>query len=189
MSPNATLLAYSGRVNIKNLRDEAALLSQLWKESSEKLHQQSAQSSPPERALETLTIESTTSNIIIRAIQPRLLLALVGGVPPSRSSQCFTITPEARGDSRYPPATSSPSPSDEDSHSGSPHSRSPPLELLTQAGNEPVIDGMPDLDEIHETRRIGILSVQRRLIDKAADFMRTDFGDKGFFMPDEASIA
>src|ERR1700712_320534 len=93
MSPNATLLAYTGPSNIKELRDQAALISILWREAehdNKKQHPNLQNADLTSSAvlqpdsLETLTIESEKSNIIVRAIQPRLLLVLVGGRPPNR---------------------------------------------------------------------------------------------------------
>jgi hypothetical protein len=117
MSPHATLLSYSSPENIKDLRDQAALISMLWREQESEmnasqatslwLQQQSEfatvdESIVPEGALETLTIEFDHVNIIARAVQPRLLLVLVGGAAPNTQSAQFKITSEKRGDSRYP---------------------------------------------------------------------------------------
>lgn len=128
MSPNATLLSYTGPSDIKELRDQAALISILWREAEQQNKQRISNTADLSSSdglrlgqLETLTIESESSNIIVRAIQPRLLLVLVGIKPPKNNeSKYFKITPEAVGDSRYPsadqllsppPATRSPSPS------------------------------------------------------------------------------
>jgi hypothetical protein len=204
MSPNATLLAYSGNPNIQQLRDQATLLSQIWKEQKDKLREQqhstvnaaeqlSSSSSPTstiiEGALETLTVENAKSNIIIRAVQPRLLLVLVGGSPPRRTSDFFKITAEARGDSRYPPETA-------DSDAGSTDSAhdstqgSPPPELLTQAHEEPIIDTSMPLEyrDLTEKEKTHMLSLQRKKMDAATDYMRRDFTSRHFIMPDELSI-
>ena len=121
MSPNATLLAYSGRPDIQLLRDQAALLSQIWKEHKDKLKERDRNTTSEaysssasttvstivEGALETLTIENANSNIIIRAVQPRLLLVLIGGPPPHRPSDFFKVTAEVKGDARYPTESAS----------------------------------------------------------------------------------
>jgi hypothetical protein len=128
MSPNATLLAYTGPSNIKELRDQAALISILWREAEHDNKKQNPKSQNVDLtssavlqpgSLETLTIESEKSNIIVRAIQPRLLLILVGGRPPNREENFFKITAEALGDARYPPADYTPSPPPESASSSS----------------------------------------------------------------------
>jgi hypothetical protein len=192
MSPNATLLAYSGKPNIQQLRDQAALLSQVWKEHKDKLKEQDRATTPAdaysssasttvstivEGALETLTIENPTSNIIIRAVQPRLLLVLVGGSPPRRATDFFRITPEARGDPRYPEDV--PTPESEASSD----------ESAERQTEEAITDEPPthfkDLNEVEKTQ---MLSVQRRKLDAATEFMRGDFTSRNFIMPDEMSI-
>lgn len=118
MSPNATLLAYTGPSDIKELRDQAALISILWREAEQQKKQNAPKITDLSSSdvlkpgqLETLTIESETSNIIVRAIQPRLLLVLVGNKPPKNDdSKYFKITPETVGDARYPSADYTPSP-------------------------------------------------------------------------------
>jgi hypothetical protein len=205
MSPNATLLAYSGSPNIQQLRDQAALLSQVWKEYKDKIREQqsvsmnsasdqlssssSTASTIVEGALETLTIENAKSNIIIRAVQPRLLLVLIGGSPPHRASDYFKVTAEARGDPRYPPETAIADAGSTDSPYDSAQ-RSPPTELLTQTPEEAVIETpMPDkYHDITATEKMEMLSIQRQKIDAATDYMRSDFTNKGFIMPDELSI-
>jgi hypothetical protein len=129
MSPNATLLAYTGPSDIKELRDQAALISILWKEAEQDRKKQNRDSQNTDLTssavlkpgdLETLTVESEKSNIIVRAIQPRLLLVLVGGKPPKNNSlKFFKITPETVGDTRYPPVDYIPSPPPPESSSSS----------------------------------------------------------------------
>jgi hypothetical protein len=206
MSPNATLLAYSGTPNIQQTRDQAALLSQIWKEQKNKLREQdtdassrpigdhfsssaSTASTIVEGALETLTIESAKSNIIIRAVQPRLLLVLVGGAPPRRTSEYFKTTAEARGDPRYPPSAAT----SNDSLTGGAHDSardSPPAELLTHAHQDVVIDeSMPaEYRDLTDNEKMQMLDIQRNKVDSATEFMRGDFANKGFVMPDEISI-
>jgi hypothetical protein len=124
MSPHATLLSYSSPENIKDLRDQAALISMLWREKEGEIQAQSSktglpwpqprseftvvdESVIPEGTLETLTIEFDKVNIIVRAIQPRLLLVLIGGIAPNPKSTQLKITVEKRGDQRYPTAPKS----------------------------------------------------------------------------------
>lgn len=118
MSPNGTLLAYCTPANIRELRDQAALISKTWKEheailkaklkarneydSDQQVTKTDTEITTQESSLETLTIETPTSNLLVRAVQPSLLLILVGIVPPNRKPT-FKISAEAEGDPRYPP--------------------------------------------------------------------------------------
>lgn len=207
MSPNATLLAYSGKPDIQQLRDRAALLSQVWKEHKDKLKAQdhtatstdaysssasTIASTVVEGALETLTIENANSNIIIRAVQPRLLLVLVGGPPPRRPADFFKITSEARGDARYPEESAKSNSESGSIGSGAQDSghTSPPEELLEHAHEEAVIDEVTPkkFEDLSDRERTKMLSIQRKKIDAATDFMRGDFTSRNFIMPDEGSI-
>lgn len=80
MSPNGTLIAFSATIDIKAVRDQVALISMVWKEH--------AVSKTP---LKILTIESDSCNILVRAIQPALLLVLIGSRS-SSSLRSFKIT-------------------------------------------------------------------------------------------------
>jgi hypothetical protein len=161
MSPHATLLSYSSPENIKDLRDQAALISMLWREKESEIRSQSSkaalswpqprsefatddESIIPEGTLETLTVEFDKVNIIVRAVQPRLLLVLIGGIAPNPKSTQLKITVEKRGDPRYPkaptvvrPATSSVTKSN-GSRQDSPHSDllGQPADASKKAGAE-----------------------------------------------------
>jgi hypothetical protein len=165
MSPHATLLSYSSPENIKDLRDQAALISMLWREQESEIKASQATSSwpqpqsefttvdesvVPDGALETLTIEFDHVNIIARAVQPRLLLVLVGGAAPNTNSTQFKITSEKRGESRYPATPSlsrraifnlSGDDDDDDSRHDSPHSDF--LESPVDAPKKPKNSGGP----------------------------------------------
>ncbi|CAD0047174.1 unnamed protein product [Aureobasidium pullulans] len=52
-------------------------------------------------ALETLTVEFDNRNLIVKYLQPKLLLVLEGGVPPGRKRE-LKVTAEAPDDARYP---------------------------------------------------------------------------------------
>jgi len=193
MSPNATLLAYSGKPDIQRLRDQAALLSQIWHEEKTKLknrgrdiattdqYSSSASttvSTVSEGALETLTIENAFSNIIIRAVQPRLLLVLFGGSPPRRKSDFFKVTAEAKGEPRYPPEVSTPAPEHEE------------IPIDESAIDEPDPNGRqpPEYHSMSDKEKMRLLDIQRKKIDAATEFVRGDLASKDFIMPDEGSI-
>jgi len=186
MSPNGTLMAYSTPVDIKELRDQAALVSMAWKEQESHLAQQRSQqdvedSQPP---LETLTIETQHNNIIVRAIQRSLLLVLVGGVPPARR-KVFRITPEVKGSGRWPV---------EIGEGGEGRGKS-----ATLSGDSPAAGGnagttlkapsiLSTMSQREKDVKTGALHIQRKKLDALTDFIRKDFEAKGFVMPDDSNF-
>ncbi|KAF2870080.1 hypothetical protein BDV95DRAFT_496856 [Massariosphaeria phaeospora] len=194
MSPNGTLMAYSTPTDIKDLRDQAAVISMAWKD-----HHSSAtpQSSPKKDAaayaaaaapaVETLTIEFQQNNVIVRAIQPNLLLVLVGSVPPATQG-VFKITAESKGDARYPPV-----------EVGEVEARvvepSRDGDEAVAAGDENAAPKQNAASSIHSTVsqkekdvKIGVLHIQRKKIDALTEYMRKDFNTKGFVMPDDGNF-
>ncbi|KAF9729631.1 hypothetical protein PMIN06_003257 [Paraphaeosphaeria minitans] len=167
MSPNGTLMAYTTPIDIRDLRDQAALISMAWKDHAAN-HPPPTDPSPPNH-LETLTIETANNNIIARAIQPSLLLVLVGGVPPSRK-HVFKITPEARGEARYPAERG-------------------------EDGKEPVVGSgkaasvLSTMSTRERDVKGGALHIQRKKIDALTEYLRRDFDAKGFLMPDDAGFS
>lgn len=196
MSPNGTLLAYSTPANIKELRDQAALISMAWKEHELNVHSEADDadhddaSSPP-TPLETLTIEFDNNNLIVRAIQPKLLLVLVGGVPPGRK-QSFKITPETQGGPRYPIEVSG--------LSGGRHDGViEPSQSSQASAQDPALVGSPEAPSIasiadsnmsqrEKDMKLGALHIQRKKLDAMTRFIRQDFERKGFVMPDDVSF-
>jgi hypothetical protein len=184
MSPNGTLMAYSKPVDIKELRDQAALISMAWKEE-EKSREKNDGAAEEIRPLETLTIETQHNNIIVRAIQSSLLLVLVGGVPPLRKKSVFRITPEGKGDARYPemhpdatnesqrPAT----PAEDGSSGDADTARAKKAPSITSTMSVRVKDV-----------KMGVLHIQRKKLDALTDFIRKDFDAKGFVMPDDSGF-
>ncbi|PSN75554.1 hypothetical protein BS50DRAFT_479228 [Corynespora cassiicola Philippines] len=187
MSPNGTLMAYSTPVDIKDLRDQAALISMAWKEHE--AGRQSSESGEPQTALETLTIEFQQNNIIVRAIQPSLLLVLVGGVPPSRGS-VFKITTEGHGDPRYPPLP------DHVPESGPPaitsakdHAAESTLRVEESSGPKKKPSSIMSTMSVRDKDiQLGVLHIQRKKIDALTDYIRADFNSRGFVMPDDSSF-
>lgn len=198
MSPNGTLLAYSKPVDIKELRDQAALISMVWKEHEGSLKQKgeqatssdasSSHSSNGNSALETLTIEFASNNLIVRAIQPKLLLVLVGGVPPGHDAP-FKITAEAYGEPRYPhEALSPPAGKSSDGNATLSHGQGDPVEGSSTAQ---LSTSIPEshMSQMEKDVKMGLLHIQRKKLDAMTRFLRTDFDAKGFVMPDDTSFA
>lgn len=199
MSPNGTLLAYSTPVDIKELRDQAALISIAWKEQcqdrqkppvpgkeSSRKDQASDASQSLKPALKTLTIQSRDCNIIIRLLQPELLLVLVGTIPPNKN-QAFKLSAEGYGEPRYPPAEVSPS------RPGSSSNLLQQGDATTDAEGEDTAKGKtPSLFSSMSQRdkdvRLGVLHVQRKRLDALASYAQQDFESTGFVMPADSDL-
>jgi hypothetical protein len=189
MSPNGNLLAYSTPVNIKELRDQAALVSAAWKENCSGRHTQTApdprkDSAHPERdhsaaaslanalkpALETLTIQAEHCNILVRSLQPELLFVMIGEIPPTKK-QAFKVTPEGRGDPRYPAL---------DEPDAVPASLST---SLAANGRAPSI--MSTMSQRERDVKLGALHIQRKRLDALTAYIKRDFEASGFVMPSD----
>jgi hypothetical protein len=208
MSPNGTLIAYSVPVDIKDLRDQAALISMAWKEHEASIDARFSQDQNPQPetaqssislskpTLETLTIEFEANNLIVRALQPKILLVLVGAVPPGRDAT-FKITPEAHGDPRYPPSgppgitqgaqdTTSAhikgkgvsDPAKEDTTSDIEAANSPKPSIVSNASSH--------MSVRDKDLRSGALHIQRKKIDAMTEYIRRDFDSRGFVMPPDS---
>ncbi|KAH7074299.1 hypothetical protein FB567DRAFT_453244 [Paraphoma chrysanthemicola] len=200
MSPNGTLLAYSTPVDIKELRDQAALISIVWKENcqgrqktptaefrkdSARNNDAASNASHTNKApLKTLTVQSQTCNILVRSLQPELLLVLVGNIPPKKS-QSFKINAEGVGDPRYPSFDAAPS---------RPGSSSNLLQGGAALGasdgtsNGKAASIMSNMSQREKDVRLGVLHVQRKRLDALADYALRDFEGSGFIMPADSDL-
>ncbi len=195
MSPAGTLIAYSATDSVKELRDQASLVSMVWKDHETALatrHAHSAAHGNPAAAnsLETLTVEFENCNIIIRAVQPRLLLVLVGAVPPSRRRD-LKMTPERRDDPRYPSATLPDMPDLPGSTgASSPGEKSSPgSDRGSTEGSNPWSSAPATpkkLTQREEDMKLGILHIQRKKLDAMCKYIRDDFEASRFVLPDAA---
>lgn len=199
MSPNGTLLAYSMPVDIKELRDQAALISIAWKEHCQGRQKPPVPNQPKDTArrdiseslpaLKTLTIQSRGCNILVRLLQPELLLVLVGTIPPKKN-QSFKINAEGYGDPRYPSVEASlsrPDPNSRLLQADGPGEDSKPSGLeATGKGKAPSI--MSNMSQREKDIRHGVLHVQRKRLDALADYALRDFESTGFVMPADADL-
>lgn len=192
MSPNGTLLAYSKPVDIKELRDQATLISIAWKDNCAGRRKQSsrsdsAQDSSLKSALRTLTIETEDCNIIIRFLQSELLLVLVGTIPPSKR-QRFKISPEGHGDSRYPEVEVRPGSSSRLLQADGAGDNSA---LYTGSGSMAkgkATSLMSNMSQRDRDISIGTLHVQRKRLDALTDYILKDFENTGFVMPADSDL-
>ncbi|KAF1998546.1 hypothetical protein P154DRAFT_439103 [Amniculicola lignicola CBS 123094] len=187
MAPNGTLIAYSTPVDIKELRDQAALISMAWKDheaaqqtKGTAAEAEAIQGEPTKSAaLETLSIEFQQNNIIVRALQPQLLLVLVGNVPPNRKD-VFKMTPEAVGDPRYPAIAAT-------------ENNAPETSASLQTDESPKLSNKPSSIASHMSERDqdihnGTLHIQRKKIDALSDYIRKDFASQAFVMPEDSTF-
>jgi hypothetical protein len=202
MSPNGTLLAYSKPVDIKELRDQAALISIAWKEhcqgrsppsvpgrrtSRDEASAGASGAKDLKSALKTLTIESRDCNIIVRLLQPELLLVLIGNIPPNRT-QSFKIQAEAHGDPRYPFS--------DDLVSRPTSSAQLPLGdrilenagLLSGEGKPKAPSLLSSMSQRDKDIRLGPLHVHRKRLDALANYILRDFDSTGFVMPADSDL-
>jgi hypothetical protein len=108
------LLSYSVPENVQKFRSEAALAANAWKEysdASEASDFVNDTGDVVDGELDVLTIEMISGNIIIHAVQPHLLLVLVGFNDRKNNKEDFAdrFHPEYKGDERYPLPEDSPS--------------------------------------------------------------------------------
>ena len=113
--------------------------------------------------LRTLTIESESANMIIRKIQPQLLLVLEGGVPPRRRTFEPRVTPEGPGDAPYPSQDNN----------------------LTESAIGSSASSVAESTKSNASH--GVLSLQRRKLDALASAIAQSFEQTGFKMPEEGS--
>ncbi|CAN9151553.1 unnamed protein product [Alternaria alternata] len=193
MSPNGTLLAYSKPVQTKELRDQAALISMTWKDHCQGRQKPSVRNGTTQDhslkpSLKTLTIETPDCNIIVRLLQPELLLVLIGRIAPSRK-QAFKISAEGQGDPRYPESDVP------DSRPGSSSQLLPgdaatgnygAEDRLTAKNKAPSL--LSNMSQRDKDIRGGALHVQRKQLDALAEYALKDFAATGFVMPADADL-
>ncbi|KAF2123847.1 hypothetical protein P153DRAFT_140187 [Dothidotthia symphoricarpi CBS 119687] len=182
MTPHGMLMGYSTPVDIKELRDQAAVVSMLWNdtrngrqtdERKDSIQPQAGAIPSPKPALETLTIETEYCNIIARALQPELLLVLVGNIAPHKK-QSFKITAEEVGNQRYPAAESSEGHAAVTSGNGIGKGKAPSL--------------LSNMSQRDKDIRLGALHIQRKKLDALADYIVDDFKATGFVQPPDSSL-
>jgi len=192
------LMGYSTPVDIKQLRDQAAVVSMLWNDTRNgrqtEDRKDSAQPQPAaapsttpstKPTLETLTIETEYCNIIVRALQPELLLVLVGNIAPHKK-QSFKITSEERGDKRYPApelsdAQSSPSPQFLQANAA-------PDTAGNSAAKRKAPSLLSNMSQREKDIKLGALHIQRKKLDSLAEYILADFNATGFIQPPDSSL-
>ncbi|KAI9665877.1 MAG: hypothetical protein M1821_003812 [Bathelium mastoideum] len=193
MTPNATLMAYTTPADIRELRDQATLVSMCWKDSANvvkhKVHPVDAEAeSSDSLQLETLTIEFDSANVIVRSLQERLLLVLVGGVPPNRQHN-FKATPERNGDPRYPSTElkeESTGAVEERASSSVPETSTQDLKVATSS-SLPSGSAEIEMTEKEKDIRLGVLHIQRKKADALVAYIKGEFDKTNFVMPDDVA--
>lgn len=198
MTPNGSLIAYTTPADIRELRDQVALVSLSWKEQLDlkasehdelDLPQGSLRDAPKHLskpdAIETLTIEFDKRNLIVRYLQPKLLLVLEGGVPPSRKRE-LKITAEAPGDLRYPSEDQNGDIDSKRSNEDDAHDTSRTADRARQLAASPSAESQASTAMSSQGgRRRNLLQIHRRKLDAMATTIKAEFERSGFEMPDD----
>lgn len=162
MTPNGTLLASTQPTDMKDLRKQVAVAALLWQDQ-QKLGSGESSSEPTSathapRQLHTLIVESEASNLLMRLIQPGLLLVLEGGVPPRK--RAFEVRTTAEG------------PDGEPLHQ-------------SQTADSTSISSRAE-SSVSRLPGGGVLGLHRRKLDAMAAAFASDFEESGFRMPNES---
>ncbi|TKX21064.1 hypothetical protein C1H76_6604 [Elsinoe australis] len=182
-TPNGSLLAYSTPVDMRELRDQVALISMTWKEQldlreddiDEDDHDGADHFEP---AIHTMTMEFENRNLLVRHIQSNMLLVLEGGVPPRRSRP-LQITTEGPDDSRYPfeiesdgahPSVNGATTA-KDKHEERPHGPGSPTGFSEASTTTSV------------RRRNHVLDIHRRKLDAMSGVLKAELRKSHFEMP------
>lgn len=170
MTPNGTLLAYSQPANTRELRKQAAMVALTWQE-----HEMASGRQDPDTAdedydpaddvdhIRALTIEAATSNVLVTRVQPHLLLALGGGVPPRRQGFEPKTTAESPEDDQYPP-------------------EDPNLTNLAKGGTV-----SSRASSVNSNAATSVLRLQRKKLEALANAIIDEFERTGFEMPEEGA--
>lgn len=172
ITPNGTLLAYSQPTDTKDLRTHVVMVAMSWQEHSTFTASSGSddgdgdlrEMKPQHSQLRTLTIETPDSNVLVRQIQPQLLLVLEGGVPPRRRG--FEVRQSAEGVDGEP---------------------------LRRVQQDQSLLEQPDLDSsassiaessASSTSR-AVMDLHRKKLEAMASAIADDFEQTGFVMPEE----
>ncbi|PNS21869.1 hypothetical protein CAC42_467 [Sphaceloma murrayae] len=177
MTPNGSLLAYTTPSDMRELRDQVALISMTWKEQLDVREEQADELGHPNRdrapVMLTMTMEFENRNLLIRYLQSNLLLVLEGGVPPRRARQ-LQVTTEGPHDARYPGDDSGGANGSADErkkaqqHHGAPSSPSAGSEASTT---------------MSVRRRNHVLDIHRKKLDSMTGIIRSELAKARFEMP------
>ncbi|KAK5124882.1 hypothetical protein LTR85_001072 [Meristemomyces frigidus] len=160
MTPNGTLLAYTQPTDMKDLRKQAAVAALSWQDHHppDAAVPSGEPASGAQRHLHTLIIESETCNVLMRIIQPELLLALEGGVPPRKRT--------------FEPRTTAEGSDGEPLHG-------------TQTADSASVSSRAE-SSVSSAPGGVVLALHRKKLDAMAAAIASDFEQTGFKMPDES---
>ncbi|KAK5129745.1 hypothetical protein LTR08_002921 [Meristemomyces frigidus] len=163
MTPNGTLLAYTQPTDMRELRRHVAMAAMSWQDHQRANPEALSGGSLPamKHQLHTLIIESEVSNVLVRRIQPGLLLVLEGGIPPRKPT--FETRINAEG------------PDGELVHDR--YAADPAIGTSISSKAESTVSQTPGG---------GVLGLHRKKLDAMATAIASDFEQTGFKMPDQS---
>ncbi|KAF2157209.1 hypothetical protein K461DRAFT_289548 [Myriangium duriaei CBS 260.36] len=180
-TPNGSLIAYTSPTDIRELRDQAALVLVTWREQFESAKKDARDreldaenrndSTEADSIMHTMTMEFDNRNVLVRQLQPKLLLVLEGGVPPGRTRK-LQITREGL----YGVKRSTMNGQNADSQNMAP---APDARPATSPS------GLSEISTATSTlrRRTNILDIHRKKLDALTEVIRRDFEKAQFSMP------
>ena len=163
MTPNGTLLAYTQPTDMRELRRQVAMAALSWQDHQEPAAEEPSSGLPPvtKVQLHTLIIESEASNLLVRRIQPGLLLVLEGGVPPRKRT--FETRISAEGSD------------------GEPIHSQATMESALGSSTSSIAES-----SVSQTPTGGVVGLHRKKLDAMATAIASDFEQTGFEMPDQS---
>ncbi|CAK4033973.1 Hypothetical predicted protein [Lecanosticta acicola] len=180
MTPNGTLLAYSQPTDINDLRRQAAIAAITWQEHqhpapdghlADSFQGEIREDGEPQQPLHVLSVESEASNVLLRQIQPQLLLVLEGGVPPRRAGFGRRVTAESADGTQQQ----------------WPHHQGDNASLRSNATATATATNGGGGGGSSSAVAASVLKLHRGRLDALADAIISDFQQTGFQMPAEGS--
>lgn len=166
MTRNGTLLAYTQPANIEHLHKQTALATLSWQQHQISPATPTADTNgepgntPISGSLHTLIVESESSNLIIRRVQPHLLLVLEGSISSRKHNFAPRVIREGLDGVPY---------HGEDENA--------------EASFESAVSSEPNGTQSSSS----VLALQRQRIDALAEAIAEGFSDAGFKIPEESS--
>lgn len=192
-TPNGSLIAYTSPADVRELRDQAALILVTWREqfdlhklesnestATSKDHGGSVDQSASKSNMHTMIMEFESRNVLVRSLQPRLLLVLEGGVPPGRTRKLQITVEGPNGTKRLT----------DDETADQTHLQAKPSAAnggdgveASRLASSPA--GLSETSTTNSTRkqRTNILEIHRRKLDALAQAIQRDFQKSSFSMP------
>ena len=134
-------------------------------------------------------MESDQRNVLVRSIQPQILLVLIGGVPPNRKID-FKITAEMIGEAPSSPGQHSPmreeadDEDDQGEHASSAASSEKSLPSHASSDRSSSSHANAKSFKPRTDSDVAVLRMHRQKLESLAAYLKDEFEKQGFVMPD-----